>query len=66
MKVGEKVSVCPATFGDGAMEGKVIYVHPKEHYALVEFTVMPDGPKWGQKRKPVCLRECFLLRKKKK
>lgn len=64
MKIGEKVTIRPATFGDGVMEGKVVYIHPREHYALVEFAVMSNGPKWGQKRKTVRLRECFLLRRK--
>jgi hypothetical protein len=66
MKIGEKVSVHPQTFGKGAMEGKVVYLHPENRYAVVEFEITPAGPKWGEKPKKIRLRECFQLRRSEK
>ena len=41
MKIGDKVSVRPETFGRGVREGKVIWIHPDKRFAMVEFEVQP-------------------------
>lgn len=66
MNIGDKVSVRPETFGRGVIEGKVIWIHPDKRFALVEFEVQPQGPKWETQRRKIRLRECFpMLRKEK-
>ena len=61
MKVGDKASVHTRTFGDGAREGRVIWIHPKGRFALLEFEIRPQAPKWMKQPATVYLRECFLL-----
>ncbi len=61
IKVGDRVSVRPKTFADGAMYGEVVWIHPELRYAVVEFSVQPQAPRWGQVRPPARLRECFVL-----
>ena len=41
MRVGDKVSLVPLTFGNGqkAMKGTVIWVHPKKRFARVMFEI---------------------------
>ena len=41
MRVGEKVSLVPQTFGNGqkAMKGTVIWIHPKRRFARVMFEI---------------------------
>ena len=51
MKIGEKVSVHPQTFGKGAMEGKVVYLHPENRYAVVEFEITPRGRSGAKSRR---------------
>ena len=66
MKIGDKVSVRPETFGRGVREGTVIWIHPDKRFALVEFEVQTQGPKWKKQRRKIRLRECFpMLRKEK-
>lgn len=65
MNIGDKVSVRPQTFGDGAMKGKVIWIHPDQRFALVEFEIQQKGPLWGKKPGKIRLRECFPLSKQK-
>lgn len=71
IKVGERRSEQPVTFGDGRlMEGRVVYVHPTGRWYTVEFNVVPtiqkmmrigNTVKMGtEKGKPVKLREAFL------
>ena len=70
IKVGERRTEQPHTFGDGRlMEGRVIYVHPKGRWYTVEFEVVPvihKMMKFGsvvkmgtEKGKPVKIREAF-------
>lgn len=61
IKVGDRVSVRPATFGDGHMYGKVVWIHPDRRYAVVEFTFEPKQPRWGKLRPVAKIRECFHL-----
>ena len=60
MKIGEKVSVRPVTFGKEHVEGKVVWIHPEGRYALVEFEEHSKGPR----PKKIRLRECFWLARK--
>ena len=41
MRVGDKVSLVPLTFGNGqkAMKGTVIWVHPKKRFARAMFEI---------------------------
>ena len=62
MKLGDKVSQRPQTFGDGPMEGKVAYIHSKGRFAMVEFTLDQGKlPSWLRGKKPIVIRECFQL-----
>ena len=61
--VGKKVSVRPQTFGKGAMEGTVTYIHPQGRFAMVEFRVRIKAPWWADAR-PAVIRECFQLARK--
>lgn len=62
MKIGDKVSHRPQTFGDGPMEGEVTYIHPKGRYAMVEFTLdQRKLPPWLRGKKRIVIRECFQL-----
>ena len=63
MKIGEKVSLRPQTFGKGAMEGTVTYIHPQGRFAMVEFQVRVKAPWWAEAR-PAVLRECVQLARK--
>lgn len=66
MNIGDKVSVRTETSGRGVREGKVIWINPDKRFALVEFEVQPQGPKWEKQRRKIRLRECFpMLRKEK-
>lgn len=61
IKVGERRSEQPVTFGDGRLyEGRVVYVHRSGRWYTVEFEVKPSGPKWLQKHEKVKMRECFF------
>lgn len=64
MKIGDKVGVHPKTFGKGGMPGRVVWIHPQERFALVEFEIEPQGPKWAKKPGKIRLRECFLMVRK--
>ena len=66
MRIGDKVSVRPQTFGTGHMEGKVVWLHPDKRFALVEFEIQQQGPLWGKKPGKIRLRECFALQREKK
>lgn len=63
MNIGDRVSVQPQTFGKGAREGTVVWVHRDNRFALVEFEIEPRGPSWGRKPGKIRLRECFQLRR---
>lgn len=41
MRVGDKVSLVPQTFGNGqkAMKGTVIWIHPEKRFARVLFEI---------------------------
>jgi hypothetical protein len=64
VKLGDQVSLRPKTFANGAMYGEVVWIHPELRYAVVEFSVQPQAPRWGKPRPPVRLRECFHLARK--
>ena len=64
MKIGDKVSVRPQTFGGKTIEGRMVYVHPKERFAVVEFEIEQKGPRWLQKPGKIRLRESFFLTRK--
>lgn len=61
MKIGDKVGVHPKTFGRGGMQGRVVWIHPKRRFAVIEFEIQPQGPKWAKKPGKIRLRECFQL-----
>ena len=71
IKVGERRTEQPQTFGDGRlMEGRVVYVHWSGRWYTVEFEVVPvikkmmrfgSKLKMGtEKGKPVKMRESFF------
>lgn len=72
IKVGDRRTEQPQTFGDGRlMEGRVVYVHPTGRWYTVEFDLVPlirryvnycgkHGRMVESKGKPYKIREAFF------